>query len=104
LNICNPEEFGVFAVFSAIIGILVVFSTGKVEFLIITMKSKDEAVALTIGTMIMVLIFSFVITLITLFFLSDFLNSFFLKEFSYLPLLMGVTITTYGRHNQRRYA
>jgi O-antigen/teichoic acid export membrane protein len=40
----NPEEFGVFAVFSAIIGILVVFSTGKVEFLIITMKSKDEAV------------------------------------------------------------
>ncbi|VVM24471.1 hypothetical protein BSPWISOXPB_8003 [uncultured Gammaproteobacteria bacterium] len=68
----NPEEFGVFAVFSAIIGILVVFSTGKVEFLIITMKSKDEAVALTIGTMIMVLIFSFVITLITLFFLSDF--------------------------------
>jgi O-antigen/teichoic acid export membrane protein len=40
----NPEEFGIFAVFSAIIGILVVFSTGKVEFLIITMKSKDEAI------------------------------------------------------------
>jgi O-antigen/teichoic acid export membrane protein len=37
-----PEEFGIFAVFSAIIGILVVFSTGKVEFLIITMKSKDD--------------------------------------------------------------
>lgn len=99
----NPEEFGVFAVFSAIIGILVVFSTGKVEFLIITMKSKDEAVALTIGTMIMVLIFSFVITLITLFFLSDFLNSFFLKEFSYLPLLMGVTILFIGGAQTLRY-
>lgn len=99
----NPEEFGIFAVFSAIIGILVVFSTGKVEFLIITMKSKDEAVALTIGTMIMVLIFSFVITLITLFFLSDFLNSFFLKEFSYLPLLMGVTILFIGGAQTLRY-
>jgi O-antigen/teichoic acid export membrane protein len=99
----NPEEFGVFAVFSAITWILVVFSTGKAEFLIITMKSKDEAVVLTMGIMTMVLIFSFVITLITVFLLSDFLNSFFSKEFNYLPLLIGVTVLFIGGAQTLRY-
>lgn len=99
----NPEEFGVFAVFSAITWILVIFSTGKAEFLIITMKSKDEAVVLTMGIMTMVLIFSFVITLITVFLLSDFLNSFFSKEFNYLPLLIGVTVLFIGGAQTLRY-
>ena len=44
----NPEEFGVFAVFSAITWILVAFSTGKVESLIITMKSNNKALELTV--------------------------------------------------------
>ncbi|AYQ56981.1 hypothetical protein MS2017_1284 [Bathymodiolus thermophilus thioautotrophic gill symbiont] len=99
----SPEEFGVFAVFSVITWILVVFSTGKVEFLIITMKSKDEAVTLTIGILIIVLIFSFLIALITMFFLSNFLNSFFSKELHYLPILIGITVLFVGGTQTLRY-
>ena len=52
----DPEEFGVFAIFSAITWILVAFSTGKAESLIITMKSKDKALELTVGILVILLI------------------------------------------------
>ena len=39
----NPQEFGIFAVFSAIAWILVSFSTGKLEALIITMETKNKS-------------------------------------------------------------
>jgi O-antigen/teichoic acid export membrane protein len=92
----NPEEFGVFAVFSAIVWILVVFSTGKVESLIITMESKNKAVLLTIGILTIVLIASFTIVLVVEFFLSNFFNSFFTKELSYLSILIGATVLFIG--------
>ncbi len=99
----NPEEFGVFAVFSAITWILVVFSTGKAESLIITMKSKDKAVSLTIGILTIVLIVSFIFILVVEFFLSNFLNSFFSKELHYLPILIGATVLSVGATQTLRY-
>lgn len=99
----NPEEFGVFAIFSAIAWILVVFSTGKVESLIITMESKAKAVKLTAGILLIVLIFSFAITLITELFLSNFLNSVLLKDISHLPLLFGTTVLFIGSAQTLRY-
>jgi O-antigen/teichoic acid export membrane protein len=67
------------------------------------MKSKNEAVALTVGVLVVVLIFSLVITLITMFFLSNFLNSFFLKELNYLPILIGTTVLFVGSAQTLRY-
>ncbi|CAC9595493.1 hypothetical protein [uncultured Gammaproteobacteria bacterium] len=99
----NPEEFGVFAVFSAITWILVVFSTGKAESLIITMKSKDKAVSLTIGILTIVLIASFIFILVVEFFLSNFLNSFFSKELGYLSVLIGATVLFIGSTQTLRF-
>ena len=87
----NPEEFGVFAIFSAITWILVVFSTGKIESLIITMKNKNQAVALTAGVLLIVLAASLTIVAIIEFFLSSFLNTLLSRDIRYLSVLVGIT-------------
>jgi len=99
----NPEEFGVFAVFSAIIWIVVVFSTGKVESLIITMKSKDKAAALTVGILLIVLIASFIVTLIAEFLLPNFLSAFFPRNIDNLSILIGITVLFIGSAQTLRY-
>ena len=91
----NPEEFGFFAIFSAIAWILVSFSTGKVESLIITMKNKDKAATLTIGVLTIILISSLVVALITGLLLSNAYPD-FSSNSSYLSILLGVTILAIG--------
>ena len=91
----NPEEFGFFAIFSAIAWILVSFSTGKVESLIITMKNKDKAATLTIGVLTIILISSLVFSLITGLLLSNAYPD-FSSNSSYLSILLGVTILAIG--------
>jgi len=91
----NPEEFGFFAIFSAIAWILVSFSTGKVESLIITMKNKDKAATLTIGVLTIILISSLVVSLITGLLLSNAYPD-FSSNSSYLSILLGVTILAIG--------
>lgn len=91
----NPEEFGFFAIFSAIAWILVSFSTGKVESLIITMKNKDKAATLAIGVLTIVLASSLVVSLITGHLLSNIYPD-FSSNSSYLSILLGVTILTIG--------
>ena len=91
----NPQEFGIFAVFSAIAWILVSFSTGKLEALIITMETKTKAAALTLGLLTIILIFSFVIFLI-----SEILSAALLLDLSlsstHLSVLIGVTVFFIG--------
>jgi O-antigen/teichoic acid export membrane protein len=99
----NPEEFGVFAVFSAMTWILVALSTGKVESLIITMKSKNKAIEITIGIFLIVLISSLVVGLIAEFLLLDFLNGFLSKDIEYLSILMGVTVFSIGSSQTLRF-
>lgn len=99
----NPEEFGVFAIFSAITWILVVFSTGKLESLIITMKNKNQAVALTNGILLIVLVISLVITAIIEFLLSDFLNDFLSVNIKHLSVLVGTTVLFTGSAQILRY-
>ena len=91
----NPEEFGLFAIFSAIAWILVSFSTGKMESLIITMKSKNKAVALTIGVLTTILIFSFVVVLIAEPLLPTALLD-LSSNSAYLSMLIGVTVLFIG--------
>jgi O-antigen/teichoic acid export membrane protein len=99
----NPEEFGVFAVFSAITWILVVFSTGKIESLIITMKNKNQAVALTVGVLLIVLSASLTIVAIIEFFLSNFLNILLSRDIEYLSVLVGITVLFTGSAQILRY-
>jgi len=99
----NPEEFGVFAVFSAITWILVAFSTGKVESLIITMKSKNKALELTVGILVILLIVSFLIGLIVEFLLLDFLNTSSLERVEYLSILMPATVLFIGSAQTLRF-
>jgi len=99
----DPEEFGVFAIFSAITWILVAFSTGKVESLIITMKSKDKALELTVGILVILLIVSFLIGLIVEFLLLDFLNTFSLERVEYLSILMPATVFFIGSAQTLRF-
>ena len=91
----NPEEFGIFAVFSAIAWILVSVSTGKAESLIITMKSKKKAVALTIGILTTVLISSFVIFLVAELFLPATLLG-LSSNSDHLSILIGITVLFIG--------
>lgn len=91
----NPEEFGLFAIFSAIAWILVSFSTGRMESLIITMKNKNKAVALTIGVLTTILIFSFVVVLIAEPLLPTALLD-LSSNSAYLPMLIGVTVLFIG--------
>ena len=91
----NPEEFGLFSVFSAIAWILVSFSTGGVESLIITMKNKNKAVALTIGVLTTILIFSFVVVLIAEPLLPTALLD-LSSNSAYLSMLIGVTVLFIG--------
>lgn len=99
----NPEEFGVFAIFSAITWILVVFSTGKIESLIITMKNKEQAVALTVGVLLIVLVASLTIIAIIDFFLSNFLNALLSRDIQNLPILVGITVFFTGSAQILRY-
>ena len=99
----NPEEFGVFAIFSAITWILVVFSTGKVESLIITMQNKEQAVALTTGVLLIVLVASLTIVVIIDFFLSNFLNALLSRNIQSLPILVGITVFFTGSAQILRY-
>jgi O-antigen/teichoic acid export membrane protein len=99
----NPEEFGVFAIFSAITWILVVFSTGKIESLIITMKNKEQAVALTVGVLLIVLVASLTIVAIIDFFLSNFLNALLSRDIQNLPILVGITVFFTGSAQILRY-
>ncbi|MBT4732332.1 oligosaccharide flippase family protein [Candidatus Woesearchaeota archaeon] len=91
----NPEEFGLFAIFSAIAWILVSFSTGRMESLIITMKNKNKAVALTIGVLTTILIFSFVVVLIAEPLLPTALLD-LSSNSAYLSMLIGVTVLFIG--------
>jgi len=91
----NPEEFGIFAVFSAIAWILVSVSTGKAESLIITKKSKKKAVALTIGILTTVLISSFVIFLVAELFLPATLLG-LSSNSDHLSILIGITVLFIG--------
>jgi O-antigen/teichoic acid export membrane protein len=91
----NPEEFGIFAVFSAIAWILVSFSTGRAESLIITMKSKKKAAALTIGILTTILISSFVIVLVAELFLPATLLG-LSSNSDHLSILIGVTVFFIG--------
>ena len=99
----NPEEFGVFAIFSAITWILVVFSTGKIESLIITMQNKEQAVALTTGVLLIVLVASLTIVVIIDFFLSNFLNALLSRNIQSLPILVGITVFFTGSAQILRY-
>jgi len=91
----NPQEFGIFAVFSAIAWILVSFSTGKLEALIITMETKTKAAALTLGLLTIILIFSFVIFLISEIFSAALLLDLSLSS-THLSVLIGVTVFFIG--------
>lgn len=91
----SPEEFGIFAIFSAVAWILVSFSTGKVESLIITMKNKKKAAALTMGILITISIFSFAIVLIAELFLPVAILSLSLDP-SLLSILIGATVLFIG--------
>jgi len=99
----NPEEFGVFAIFSAITWILVVFSTGKIESLIITMQNKEQAIALTTGVLLIVLVASLTIVVIIDFFLSNFLNALLSRNIQSLPILVGITVFFTGSAQILRY-
>ncbi len=53
----QPEVFGTFAVFSATTWILVIFATLQAEHLIVTMRTRRKAKALTFAILLMVLLF-----------------------------------------------
>jgi O-antigen/teichoic acid export membrane protein len=91
----NPENFGIFSVFSAIAWILVSFSTGKLEALIITMETKNKSVALTTGLLTVILFFSFSLALISGLFSTIIFPDLLLSSV-HLSIFIGLTVFFIG--------
>jgi len=91
----SPEDFGVFAVFSSIIWILVAISSAKAESLIITMKSRERAFQLTIEICILIFLASLIMGIILVLLKdTEVLQS--LSKIDYLPFLFSLTIVFVG--------
>ena len=99
----GPESFGAFAVFSSFVWIFAVIATGQAEHLIITMRTRRRARALTSGIVIFVFFLSILLALLFDFVISriDYFKS--IKDISYLAVYLGVTVFFIGNNQVLRY-
>jgi O-antigen/teichoic acid export membrane protein len=67
------------------------------------MKNKEQAVALTVGVLLIVLVASLTIIAIIDFFLSNFLNALLSRDIQNLPILVGITVFFTGSAQILRY-
>lgn len=67
-RIYSPEEFATFGLFSALIGILGVISTGKYEYAVMLPEKEDEVLTVVVLSSIITLFFGAVLLVVTLFF------------------------------------
>lgn len=70
-RIYTPEEFGVFALYASIVGIIGVIATGRYELAIVIAKSDEEANALVKLSLKIALIISLILLVLSLF-LADY--------------------------------
>lgn len=61
LNFYTPQEFGLYAVYSAVISVMVVISTGRYEMAVMVPKNREEARDLVILSCIVVSLFSSIV-------------------------------------------
>lgn len=89
----SPEEFGVFLVYLAVIGVLQMISTGRYEQAIILPQKKSHAANVVLLTLILIILFCLVLFLTVLFFresISGFLFKSSLYEQTILLIPFGV--------------
>lgn len=83
----TPDDFGVFAIFTGILAVLVVISTLRYEFAIPLPEKDEEAASLTLLGLIVVLSISFIIGIIVLLFsdnIAHWLKTPILSKYLYL--------------------
>lgn len=99
----QPEVFGAFAVFSAAIWILVVFATLQAEHLIITMRTKRMAKALTFAILFTVLLSGILIfALLETFIFLDLFQS-ITGDFNHLSVWLSLTVVVIGVNQVLRF-
>ena len=99
----KPEDFGLYAIFVAIITIIGTIASGRYELAIILPKKEEDAINI-FGLGILITIFMTVLTAILVFVFNDsivyLLNN---QEMKYWLYLMPVSVFLAGCHNQLIY-
>ncbi len=97
-----PQAFGVLAIFSSFAWILAVIATCQAEHLIITMRSKRRANALTVGIIVLVSLFSLLLAVIFEFVVTNFSQFATLKEIDNISILLGLAVFFIGNNQALR--
>ena len=101
-RIYTPSDFGVFALYSSLVTILSVFSTGRYELAIMQANTKNEANSLVFGAMSLALVFSGSIFIVILFFddtISNLIDEKGIIDWIYLVPFSILTVASYQTLN-----
>jgi O-antigen/teichoic acid export membrane protein len=102
-RIYTPSDFGIFALYSSLVAILSIFSTGRYELAIMQAKTKNEADSLVFGAMSLSLVFSIILFIFILMFQGKILSLFEDKNIIYWIYLVPVSIFVVGTYQTLNY-
>ncbi|KAB7707402.1 oligosaccharide flippase family protein [Bacillus aerolatus] len=95
-RIYSPEEFGYFSFYLSVCSLLIVYTTGRYEFAINTVKLEKESQALFKVVVILSTFFTILILLAEQIFYDQFIGMFGLEKVSSLLIYIPVTLLAMG--------
>lgn len=99
----TPSDFGIFALYSSLVAILSIFSTGRYELAIMQAKTKNEANSLVFGAMSLSLVFSIILFIFILIFEGKIVSLIEDKNIIYWIYLVPISVLVIGTYQTLNY-
>ena len=102
-RIYSPEDFGIFALYFSILGLIGIIATARYEIAIVLPKTDEDAINILVLSLGITIFLTFVISLLIIFFKDSILNLFNAQDLGNLLYFVPLSLLLVGFYNSFNY-